>query len=750
MTFRSLLLLSLLLLPWACAPALAFSGEDILKGNPWHHERISWDAARACGFEEAAAANVAWHADYVDSYLYNPLWWLQGGHNRFKVSLATGPELEKLHFDDHVSSDLVRATWRRYLTGTVAGLIWAWQQNDVAAARNIVGASLHAQQDFYAHSNWVDMPERRTRTWFQTPADQKLREVMYTGVYELPVQLGVKPHGKIAPAASVLNQPGIKQLMELGTSGVGLLNNTAIGQQYLASKQGVAVQPSVAGFRIPDNAVYMAPAGIALDNYWTAEIAYRQRDIPDRQNINAKQLFESARELGKQHSIQFLNALEAVMAQVGAGEFWQRVKRDPATPREHQFETYSLFPYFFITAGPWPPASGAVTDEYYLRVRIRTGRDLGAGTDSDIYLHADGKAYLLDYMPRANPVIAYNDFEAGDDTMYMVGPFGRVPPSITLENRSANAGEVLTALGKGFVSALETVVSGVGSILLSLIGGHADIVGTQRKIWSPAELAAIPASGQAFDLYVNGRDEGKHHVRCTIRKTGESLQAGWREFRVTLDRLECEAESKWDRGSNSDEPFVLALQVPLPGDVRSYRTQPFNDVDAGENRNIGYSFPTVRIPVGYGMLSIAVTVMESDDESNAARDQLLTQFANRAEQETDASRRGFTTALGASIAADWKLAGLEIYAFRRGTGVSSGMVLDSREERWVKGGSRVTYPLNAGAVRDWGITAAELQGDVSLVMPVLPAGIILNNPLGGKPPKPGKPPSPGKGDGLAR
>ncbi|MES2460499.1 MAG: hypothetical protein V4671_07935, partial [Armatimonadota bacterium] len=107
--------------------ACAFGGEDPVLGNPWHHEKISRDAAKAVGFSfnpridtenapvptlatmfsddprrsgDKAAEAIAWHADYVDSYLYNPLWWAPGGISRFKVALATAPELEKVHFDD--------------------------------------------------------------------------------------------------------------------------------------------------------------------------------------------------------------------------------------------------------------------------------------------------------------------------------------------------------------------------------------------------------------------------------------------------------------------------------------------------------------------------------------------------------------------------------------------------------------------------------------------------------------------------
>ena len=74
--------------------------------------------------------------------------------------------LTALHFDDLTSTAQVRSVWRRILGGTVAGLVWAAEHDDVAAARHVIGCGLHSIQDFYSHSNWVDAADRRTRTWF--------------------------------------------------------------------------------------------------------------------------------------------------------------------------------------------------------------------------------------------------------------------------------------------------------------------------------------------------------------------------------------------------------------------------------------------------------------------------------------------------------------------------------------------------------------------------------------------------------
>jgi hypothetical protein len=209
--------------------AHAFSGEDPVFGHPWYHEKLTREAAKEAGFSfnstkddedekndkrelDGAAEALAWHADYIDSYLYNPVWWGQGGLNRYKASRAVLADLEKCHFDDLFSTDKVNAMWRRYASGTFAGLMWAKEHNDVAAAQNIIGISLHAMQDFYAHSAWIDKKERREKTYFEYSKASRTSDPLYTGAYEHDHQLGVKSHGKWIPKDSVWGQPGVREL----------------------------------------------------------------------------------------------------------------------------------------------------------------------------------------------------------------------------------------------------------------------------------------------------------------------------------------------------------------------------------------------------------------------------------------------------------------------------------------------------------------------------------------------------------
>lgn len=708
--------------------AHSFAGEDFLYGNPWHHEAISEDAMKAKGFSPAALDEIAWHADYVDSYLYNPLFWIQGGLSRYKVAMATFPELAKVHFDDNFSGDHVRRTWRRYLSGAMAGLVWAAERNDVSAARNIVGISLHLNQDFYSHSSWVDSPDRRAKTWLEFPKAQRDTLAVYIGAYELPEQLGVKHHGKITPACSILRMGALKPMLDAGCSAFSPLHNAKICDMYDECKTGTPITPSLLGVAVPNNVLYAAPPGMNLDARWSAGIGVKVRGLTD---MTGNQAFDTARALAQKSSEQWLGIVETKMAALGYGPFWNQVKTAATTgTKEQQYENFSKFPYQFISAGPYPPALNTPEAEYYLRVQINTANVANAGTDADIYLKAGGKSFLLDYMHRANPIIAYNDLERNDNQVYTVGPFTTLPTKIDFYNDSANAGNVLVSLGQEFVNKVTGLIDSIGNFLLSLVGGHADKVGGTKKVFSPAELANISTSGTPFTLQVNGGDEGSYRLNCTIKKTGQTSGNGSADthtFIVTFNSLYCIAESKVDRLSNSDEPYVLSLVVPLPGGVQKKLFGPFSDVDKGETKGINQSFAAVTVNKQYGMVSVPISIWESDDESANSRTQQLNKFAGEADSRTDSAERPFIDTLGAAIAADWKIGSLNVYAFRRGAVLQTGTVLNQPINEWVEGKKTKSYNLNAAALKTHPSVSAQ---SLDVVGPMLrvPEGVILRPP----------------------
>jgi hypothetical protein len=694
----------------------AFGGEDpfCMGESPpctFWHEIITQEAAQKANFSRRAANEIAWHADYVDAYAYNPLWWAEGGLDRLKVSLSS-PDLKNVHFDDLTANGQVRAAWQRYLTGTVIGLMWAKDQpNSVSAARNIIGVSLHAVQDFYAHSNWVDAQANRNTTWFEKDPDLRKRISLYTGTYELPNQVGIKPHGKIGYACSVYRLSQVSPVINVACAAVSPISNSEICLEYRECQGGVTFRPIVFGTTIPRNIVYFSPPGIALDTTWTSDIAVQQRNLS---GITGSELFETAQSLALKQSIEWLEMLEKTMIQSDARTFWDHVKNDnPTTTKEDEFERYDRRPYQFISSGPYPIASGPPSHEYYLRVRLQTSNDSGAGTDSDIYLHALGKRFLLDHLPRKIPGLAYDDFETGDVQVFTVGPFDRLPTSISIENRSNSVSTTVNTIGRRIPEAIDNFVDESGSFLLSLIGGHSDFVKSNKIIFTSENLSRVTERGSTFSIDLNGGSEGRYQLTGVISKVRETKKdnpaQSWVEYKIKLTSLICMEESDWDRATNSDEPYILTVLIPFPGDNQSHLFGPYSDVDTGETRGFNYSFRTVRIPKEHGNLVLAVSIWESDDESLRERTDNLRKFANEAESRTAGLKQGMLDAIGATIATDWKLQSIEVFAFDRGNTIQYGLVLNQTVNKWIGGRQEMEFILNARKMVTLRIKASELE-----------------------------------------
>jgi hypothetical protein len=716
---KSIMLLKIVSLLSLSVPAWSFSGEDPAFGHPWHHNELSKAAAAKVGWSGGAASSMAWCTDYLDSYLYNPVWWGQGGFDRYKMSKALAPEMEKLHFDDLFTTPQINLMWRRYTTHTIAALMWAKEKKDVPAAQHIVGVSLHALQDFYSHSNWIDAPDRRDQTYFLYGAPLRQNVGLYSGAYEHSEHLGQKSHGIWRYDAAIYNATGVKEIMEIACTAASPFSNSPECQDFKRAKRGVSLRPTIAGVKLPPGVWWYAPPGIALDNSWVADLAVQQRGLTD---ITGAKAFSTAYYLAEQQSIQWLQILETAMNRTGGTDFWNDVKATDVSQsqRERQYENYGQMPFQMISAGNYPPRAEQVNKrEVYLRVLLHTSDDALAGTDGDIELRADGKKFLLDYAPRTNFITAYNDFERSDRDAYVVGPFDELPKQIEIFNNAPNAGQVVSALYKDFKSAVTSAWYKTGDVVLGLVAGHADQVAQSQKIWEAPQIQNLRSENFVLDL--DGGTEGRYQVDGTIRRTGET--ATELKFQIDLVRERCIKEATSDRLSNSDEPFTLFAVVPLPGGVQSHIAGPYGDVDSGESVDVKRSFE-ITLPKGYGMLTISAQQWESDDESGATRRKMLESFAGKLDQETQVQRQSFLGALGSSVASDWKLADIEVFAWENaaptagilsntllsGASPRCGFLLDQHFDKWIKGGQGTSFTLNQGPFKPTGVGVAELQG----------------------------------------
>ncbi|MEQ9314905.1 MAG: hypothetical protein RLN72_03575, partial [Henriciella sp.] len=301
------------------ASAWGFGGEDIAQGNPWHHENITYRALTGkeapydnppVKFSTQAAEAIAWHADYIDSYLYNPVFWAEGAvdafkaeedeyqtsaYKRTKAALVGFEDLAKLHFDDTFSNSGLQSNWERYAMGTLIGLVWASElpeEEGIAAGHHILGVSFHAVQDFYSHSSWETDTRHRCLTYFETPKTVRDGLSLFSGAYEKPISGAPAHHGAYSLSCSVLRGENMDPVLGSLCGGISPIQNTSMCDKFRACQGAGQV---VARLEDPitdgQTTIWTNPPGIALDN-----TALARAQAPNRSLISADGRFADGRD----------------------------------------------------------------------------------------------------------------------------------------------------------------------------------------------------------------------------------------------------------------------------------------------------------------------------------------------------------------------------------------------------------------------------------------------------------------------
>ena len=133
----------------ACTTSLGF--------DTGHHSDLTEAVLREKGFGEVSI-NVArlenWLIDYYSSSPTSPS--------------DIKRECEKLHFDNLYSTKDVTWYWNRISHNAMSATKKSAQDNDPLRMLSIIGMSLHATQDFYSHSNWVETHPRPSPSTYNT------------------------------------------------------------------------------------------------------------------------------------------------------------------------------------------------------------------------------------------------------------------------------------------------------------------------------------------------------------------------------------------------------------------------------------------------------------------------------------------------------------------------------------------------------------------------------------------------------
>lgn len=155
--------------------------------------------------------------------------------------LRTNSEnIARLHFDNLTSTQQFEYQWKKLEENTMSALKRYSSSSVVKSGFRtitlftIIGASLHALQDFYTHSNWVEEclkhAENGTETiptWFEVSPEKRKQFQLVSGVYPEGDTPGILYHKELhkdnsqrqyhAEAAEVMNRASIEWIAQLLT-----------------------------------------------------------------------------------------------------------------------------------------------------------------------------------------------------------------------------------------------------------------------------------------------------------------------------------------------------------------------------------------------------------------------------------------------------------------------------------------------------------------------------------------------------
>lgn len=275
---------------------------------------------------------------------------------------------------------------------------------------------------------------------------------------------------------------------------------------------------------------------------------------------------------------------------------------------------------------------------------------------------------LVDLVAQAPSAVWYNDLGArlpfpGADTDDR--GFAQVLPSAVLEDGNAYPSVLETHprwQPDGAIEGRYILTIPANAEFVALVGFLRGASGTDgvtfEVLWQGRILAQVrdtydgnlkeirvdlsSAAGQRGELILRvkaGASSGQDWavwVQPKLARKGTVYLGAPIYVRIFLDSLYCERESRWDHGTDSDEPYLLVTAFAGHRSPSAWSTgdaEVFSDVDSGENRRLSYTRSQRlvfegEVPPG-ARVGFNVVVMESDAGTETQRNRLAREIVNQ-------------------------------------------------------------------------------------------------------------------------
>lgn len=153
-----------------------------------HHFDLTREAMQDQGFGSTAIEVAQLDNWLTDYYCNSP-----------SPASSIDSEVKKLHFDNLLNTQQVSNYWGNFTVNTRNAVQQATRERDALKLLTVMGISLHAVQDFYTHSNWVELrgyspSSYQTASWFDAPPSAS-QNVLTGAASSFPAPAGHPRHG---------------------------------------------------------------------------------------------------------------------------------------------------------------------------------------------------------------------------------------------------------------------------------------------------------------------------------------------------------------------------------------------------------------------------------------------------------------------------------------------------------------------------------------------------------------------------
>ncbi len=280
--FRSFLKTSLLLV------LLSVSYSRSYAFDTWWHAECTRKAMVANGFSADArlATQVSnYLTDFFPAYSVanEKMWGVNqklGSMGIQKLELAADLSFEFMHFDAVYTETDIEQNWKLFQANTIRVLKKYANSAEVkpgfrlSVLFNIIGSSLHTIQDFYSHSNWVNLHTAANISpvpiWYDVKAIDRAKLNLYTGAYPDGSSAGHKNHGELNKDCSTiaLNKEAVEVAERASINWVKQLIDSVTEVPWGELKAyNIQSDVTLKRFLVKLDATFLTSSSIALDHF---------------------------------------------------------------------------------------------------------------------------------------------------------------------------------------------------------------------------------------------------------------------------------------------------------------------------------------------------------------------------------------------------------------------------------------------------------------------------------------------------